>query len=135
MFALAVGMRSALCRRCPTPCAAYAAGDREFLGDPCAACPLEMWHPFDCGQAPPEPELPSKMEMARNFLRASASEAAAIAKRTPKISEEEAARRQAICAGNACGQHRPSDDRCAACGCPVRAKSRWRSLSCPRGLW
>jgi hypothetical protein len=106
--------------------------------DPCVVCPLEppTWGPFDCApDVPPEPELPSRLEMARNLATAAAVEAMAIARRTPKITESEASRRRAICQANTCGQHRPSDDRCAACGCPVLAKSRWRSTTCPLALW
>jgi hypothetical protein len=73
--------------------------------------------------------------MAANLAAATAAEAVAIAQGAPPIPQAEADRRRAICEANACGAYRKSDQRCAACGCPTGSKARWRSQSCPRGLW
>jgi hypothetical protein len=77
--------------------------------------------------------LPSKLAMAQNFGRALMAEASAIARRVPAVTEEEQARRKAICEG--CAKYRPEDGRCSLCGCPKNRKVAWRSQRCPKLLW
>lgn len=80
-------------------------------------------------------ELPSAAVMAGNFMLAAVGEGAAIMKGVPPVSEEEAARRFAIC--QVCQYFRTQDERCthSKCGCYVRRKTAWRAQKCPVGEW
>jgi hypothetical protein len=124
--------RANICRACPTPCPER---DTIDLSSPCAACPIARWHEFDCS-APcaAEPPVPSLGRRVVNFAVQSAKEAGAIVLGARPPSADEVARRMSICQTNVCGQYR-ADGRCAACGCPMAAKSPWRSAKCPRGQW
>jgi hypothetical protein len=82
-----------------------------------------------------EPRLPHLFRRVANFLRAAVEESKASARGEHAVDMEEAALRLATCRSNVCGQHRPSDDRCAACGCKLRNKVTWRSAQCPQNLW
>jgi hypothetical protein len=82
-----------------------------------------------------EPRLPHLFRRLANFLRAAVEESKASARGEQAVGMEEAALRLATCRSNVCGQHRPSDDRCADCGCKLRNKVTWRSAHCPRRLW
>jgi hypothetical protein len=78
---------------------------------------------------------PGFLAMVRNFLGASAREAAAGLRGDPWMPPEEIAHRRALCHGNACGQYVAIGDRCLACGCNVEKKIAWRTASCPDGHW
>lgn len=77
---------------------------------------------------------PSLMQKAANFATAAAQHIAAGA---PMASEEEVARRFAICQG--CEHY--DGKACKKCGCPVKrekafvSKLSWADQSCPVGKW
>lgn len=77
-----------------------------------------------------EKQLPSKAAMARNAFKAAGQ---AIASGFKKVSEEEQARRLAICEG--CEFFRQSDKRCSKCGCAMKWKSRLAGWHCPIEKW
>lgn len=83
--------------------------------------------------AVPEKALPSVGRMAVNFGRALAEEAAARLMGVPAVTSEREAERKAICEG--CPEYRPSDGRCAKCGCWRNKKASWRSQRCPLKRW
>ncbi len=75
-------------------------------------------------------KLPSKLAMARNAV---ASVGAAI-KNPKRVSDEEKARRLAICEG--CEfLIRGKSDRCAKCGCFLKWKTALESWHCPIKKW
>jgi hypothetical protein len=82
------------------------------------------------GRKAAEPELPSKLTMARNATVATGQ---ALKSRFKKVSGEEQARRLAIC--NDCEFFRASDSRCAKCGCQTNWKSRLAAWHCPIDKW
>lgn len=102
--------------------------------DPCASCPVGRWGAHQSCQ-PDEPPLPPLHVRAANLARQSAQEAMAIARGVPVPDATEIERRVSICQSNQCGMWRASDETCAACGCPMRRKTPWRSAVCPIGLW
>jgi hypothetical protein len=68
-----------------------------------------------------EPSLPSAARMAFNATNAAARLAAAVLRGEPtEASKEEQAMRWDVC--KACPLFRPSDKRCADCGCWLDAK-------------
>lgn len=84
-----------------------------------------------------EAKLPPLLAQARNF-----AEFAAAWKQAgfPTTSQPDWEQRVAICESNGCGQFRPSDYRCASCGCFIRIKAGLRAQpdgksDCPLGLW
>lgn len=81
--------------------------------------------------------VPGITTQARNLAGAMIAEGKAILTGKEPVSDEEIARRLAICkapcaklAGDPEG-----NPRCAECGCYVKRKTRWRSQSCPLGKW
>lgn len=79
---------------------------------------------------PPEPSLPPLTAQVGNLMRSAARHVAA---GMPEASPEEQDHRKSLCRG--CEQYRPSDDRCAACGCYVKEKTSWKLEACPLGKW
>lgn len=99
-------------RRCP-----WYAADEHFLA---------TW-----GLSPlPEPDLPPLAVQVMNLTKSAARH---IAAGMPEASPEEQNRRESLCRG--CEKYRPSDDRCAACGCYVKEKTSWQLEMCPLGKW
>jgi len=78
----------------------------------------------------PERPLPPKREMARNIVFAGAQ---AIRSGFTRVSDEEQARRLAICVD--CEFFRKSDKRCAKCGCALKWKTRLQGWHCPIEKW
>lgn len=77
----------------------------------------------------PKAELPSTMEMARNFLGAAANH---VANGLKHVTEEEQNNRLDIC--SKC-PHMVEGGRCGKCGCYLQTKTKWASSSCPIGKW
>ena len=77
-----------------------------------------------------EEPLPDLLTQAANAVQAAVAHAAA---GFPRASEEEVARRKALCL--ACEHYRPSDDRCSRCGCHLSVKMAWEEQKCPVGKW
>jgi hypothetical protein len=77
-----------------------------------------------------EPQLPSKMQMAGNFIKSAAKHVAnGMAHVTSEIQEQ----RLKIC--NECPFIVENNSRCAQCGCFLEVKTKWASSSCPIGKW
>jgi len=74
---------------------------------------------------------PGLVEKLHNFAHAAAGELHAAVTGTPPVSEEEAARRMAICQG--CQWL--IEGTCRKCGCPAKKKTAWRNERCPVGKW
>lgn len=131
-----IAMRRQACFVCPAQCLAYRSETLDFA-DPTSVCPSDRWpdRPSVLGWTAAESTMPSLGAMALSAGKAALAEAAAVISRAPAVSDEEAARRHAICKSNTCGKYSADEDRCRACGCYLAAKSRWRSQSCPKGLW
>jgi hypothetical protein len=77
-----------------------------------------------------ERPLPPKREMARNAFSAAGQ---AVRSGFARVSDEEKARRLAIC--NDCEFFRHSDQRCSKCGCALKWKSRLEAWHCPIEKW
>lgn len=82
-----------------------------------------------------EKPLPSKAKMAVNFSQAVVTDIATGRQRR-SVKEAETIL-EAFCKGNgtACEWYRPSDKRCAACGCYLEKKVAWKSQHCPMNKW
>lgn len=80
---------------------------------------------------PPEGvKLPSKLEMAKNFVKAAAQHVAnGMADASPALQES----RMEICMG--CPFITEDKSRCGHCGCFLASKTKWQSSSCPIGKW
>lgn len=128
-----IAWRKSRCKCCSSPCADFEA-NKVRIADPTYACEQGKWAVYGAA-APGEPALPSLAKQAVNFGRAVVAETIAVTKGTPVLPTEEAQRRLSICQQNTCGEYRESDGRCAACGCVIRSKTRWRSQGCPKGYW
>lgn len=74
-------------------------------------------------------QLPSNMQVAKNFLTAVASH---ISHGWTKCTKEESDSRYAIC--RECERMR-DDGRCAICGCFMDIKSTWKEQKCPIAKW
>ena len=94
-------------------------------------------------QSSPEPPLPSLATQARNFAVAVTGHVVA---GLPEASSEAQEARRGVCergeglgvdqvVDGHCDRYRPSDSRCAACGCFVPAKLSWAEQRCPLGRW
>lgn len=93
-------------------------------------------HEVKAIRPPAEAPLPSAGRMAVGLVKAAARTVAAAVRGERVIADEsESARRHAVCRANRCGLYRASDDRCASCGCWMRAKPWIQALTCPRGWW
>lgn len=78
-----------------------------------------------------EPQPPSIVEQTLNVVGAGVRFAASGFRQRPV---EEVDRLHAICKG--CDRYRPSDDRCAECGCYLLGnKLAWATEVCPIGKW
>jgi hypothetical protein len=97
--------------------------------DPCSACDHGKWGAYVQCEEP----LPPVPQMAANLAQAAFSEAKSVLSGEPPVSEEESARRLAICHG--CPHFRHSDQRCPLCGCFMNYKATLRSQHCPVGKW
>jgi hypothetical protein len=74
--------------------------------------------------------LPSKMQMAKNLVKATADH---VKSGLSNVAESEQERRLAICAE--CPLLIKESGRCSACGCFLATKTKWASSSCPKGKW
>lgn len=79
---------------------------------------------------PGEATLPSKLQMAQNFVRASAAH---LRDGMVNVSSELQKSRLDICAE--CPFVTKDGSRCVKCGCFLESKTRWRSSACPIGKW
>lgn len=81
------------------------------------------------------PPLPNVGRMVANVVREAANVGrSALAGRV--VAENSVQRdRHEVCRANRCGLYRATDDRCAACGCFLRAKVWLAAARCPRGYW
>jgi hypothetical protein len=78
--------------------------------------------------------LPGSVAMIKNAAGALVRASGRCLKgKNPKCSDEEAARRLALCL--ACEYRRPSDGRCTLCGCFVSVKTHAAAESCPIEKW
>jgi hypothetical protein len=76
------------------------------------------------------PQLPSKTEMARNFIQSAASHLAnGMKNASPETIEE----RLSIC--DTCEFKIQEQNRCGKCGCFLGKKTQWASSHCPIGKW
>jgi hypothetical protein len=75
-------------------------------------------------------ELPSTMQMAKNFMQSAADH---IRNGMKNASDDEIARRLDIC--DACEFKIRESNRCGKCGCFLGAKTKWESSHCPIGKW
>jgi hypothetical protein len=75
-----------------------------------------------------KPKLPSKIEMAKNLMKAMADH---VVDGAQKASEETFEKRLLVC--STCPQR--VDDRCTVCGCFISKKASWKEQGCPIGLW
>ena len=80
-------------------------------------------------QASPQ-QLPSKIEMAKNYAKAAAAHARSGFQHA--TTEEQRARLE-VC--KTCDYYIAEQDQCAKCGCPLKTKSRWKTSFCPIGKW
>lgn len=80
-------------------------------------------------EKPEPPQLPSTMQMARNFLGAAADH---VKNGLKNVDSELQEKRLAIC--SEC-PHIVEDSRCGKCGCFLQTKTKWASSSCPIGKW
>lgn len=95
-------------------------------GEPCPTCPDKS--------PSSEPRLPSLLTQATNLAKAAGRVAVAAATGEPVLRPaEQQSACLAICA--ACPSHRPSDDRCAECGCSVAQKVKFQTEICPLAKW
>lgn len=121
------------CAHCPVPDDKPCLGETEpaRFGYMCeyatSGDPIKIRHIIDRSAIGLNPEPPSLAQQAVNFARAATAHALA---GMPKASNEEAARRLAICRANTCGQYLPGD-RCAKCGCRMEIKAAWAEQRCP----
>lgn len=76
-----------------------------------------------------KPQLPSTMEMARNFMGAAAKH---LASGMTTASAEVQKQRLEIC--EKC-PHIVEGSRCGKCGCFLETKAKWASSTCPIGKW
>jgi len=78
----------------------------------------------------PQTNLPSKMQMAKNFIK-SASEH--VVNGMKNVSTEKQQERLKIC--DECPHAIEGGSRCGKCGCFLQTKTKWESSSCPIGKW
>lgn len=76
------------------------------------------------------PQLPSKIQMAKNLAHAITEHAKTGFANVEKPLQEQ---RLEICKG--CEFYMAKEDRCAKCGCHLKSKSAWKSSHCPIGKW
>jgi hypothetical protein len=121
------------CAACPRvarglsmPCRAMTTGHARFCT--LAAGGHEGYVALLCDEVPPPPEFPSLVEQAAHLAGAVGRFVASGAKRA---SEEERARRMAICEG--CENY--AGGRCRLCGCQLHAKVLMLSEHCPISKW
>lgn len=80
---------------------------------------------------PPEMPLPPLWQQAANYAAALLAHGRAGLKEAPEGVQAE---RQRVC--EVCPSYRPSDGKCAECGCAlVASKLRWAEQTCPLGKW
>lgn len=79
---------------------------------------------------PDEPPLPPLLSQAGRYAVAQARHLAA---GMPEVDAATLEARLAVCRG--CDRYRPSDERCAACGCVLRSKAVRSIEVCPLGRW
>jgi hypothetical protein len=75
-------------------------------------------------------QLPSKLEMAKNFVKAAAKHVAnGMTDASPELQDA----RMALCME--CPYITDDKARCGQCGCFLASKTKWQSSSCPIGKW
>lgn len=79
-----------------------------------------------------ERNLPPLGTQAKNFAKAVFRN---IGTGFQHAEQEEQDDRRSICESNVCGNYRPSDDRCADCGCFLAEKIPLIAETCPLMLW
>lgn len=75
-------------------------------------------------------EMPSKMQMAKNFAKSAVNH---ISNGMKNVDTNLQAQRLEICAD--CPFISADKSRCTKCGCFLAAKTKWKSSSCPIGKW
>jgi hypothetical protein len=75
-------------------------------------------------------ELPSTMEMAKNFITSATNH---IKSGMKNVSEEIIQHRLSIC--DECEFKVKESNRCGKCGCFLGTKTKWESSHCPIGKW
>lgn len=78
-------------------------------------------------------EPPAYPSLARQAVNLAGSLASHAVNGLATVSEEEKARRLAIC--RRCPSYDPCQARCRECGCYMDAKAAWESEACPLGKW
>lgn len=76
-------------------------------------------------------ELPSALEMGKNFAKAAITHAST----GMKNRTEEEANQLVTEFCEKCPHYRPEDKRCTKCGCFLSIKTAWKSQHCPIGKW
>lgn len=74
--------------------------------------------------------FPPLLEQAKNLIKDVAQH---ITSGTEKCTEEEIEKRLSIC--DTCEYLKRESLRCAACGCHLTVKSKWKSSKCPLSKW
>ena len=75
-----------------------------------------------------EVTLPSKLQMAKNFIQSAAKHVVTGAQ---SVNSETQEARLEIC--NNCEFLKKDELRCGKCGCPVQTKTKWATSTCPIG--
>lgn len=88
--------------------------------------------PINPHKKPDEPELPPMWKQLWNYSKAKARYMAA---GQPNVTEEQHKARLEICENCPTKKFRPSDGRCAACGCFVEEKALYATETCPEKHW
>lgn len=86
---------------------------------------------FDFDWNPPSQQLPSKVQMAKNFLVAMKD---AIKTKWHTVSDEEQQRRHSMCK-NGCEFYIAKTDQCSKCGCYTSFKTALTAWHCPIDKW
>jgi len=77
-----------------------------------------------------DPQLPSTMQMARNFIKSASDH---IKNGMKSADEDIIKKRLEIC--ESCDFKIRESNRCGKCGCFLGAKTKWESSHCPIGKW
>ena len=77
-----------------------------------------------------EKDLPSIWQMTKNFSKEVTKY---ISEGLPNVSEAEYKKRLETCAS--CEFYLADSTRCAACGCLLEHKAKWKTSSCPKHKW
>lgn len=88
--------------------------------------------PEDIVQEQPKknPQLPSTMQMAKNFVKSAAKHAQS---GFAQVDSDMQKQRLQIC--NDCEFIVQNKSRCGKCGCFLETKTKWKTSSCPIGKW